>query len=119
MSAFTAKIHELLAEAKAELEKLLGHGDAEVQAATKAATEKLDQVKAAVETDGAQLEHEAVSDAEHVAVTAETEGLKPAEAEAVADAAKLGADAVHDAETAVTEQPATAPASETPATPSA
>lgn len=95
MSAFTAKIHALLEEAKAELDKLIGHGDAEVQAATKAATEKLDEVKAAVETDAPALEHDAETAAGPVAKDIET-AAKPILAEAVKDAGEIAADVAKD-----------------------
>jgi hypothetical protein len=117
MSAVFEHLHALLDEAKAEIAKLIHHGDADVKAAAEAANAKLDAVKSAVESDVPALDHEAVADAEHVALDAETEGLKPAEAAAVADAAKLGAEAVHDAETAVETKPADAApaATDTPA----
>lgn len=117
MSAVLEHLHTLLDEAKAEFAKLFGHADADVQAAAKAAAEKIDAAKSVVETDIPVLEHEAVTDAEHVVGTAETEGVKPAEAEAVADGAHLAGEAVHDVETAVHDVPA--PAAQAPATPAA
>jgi CRISPR/Cas system-associated exonuclease Cas4 (RecB family) len=95
MSAFITKIHQLLDEAKAEFEKLIGHGDAEVQAVAKTATEKIDAVKAVVEADAVPLEHEAVADAEKVAADAETVA-KPVIAEAVKAAEGVASEAVAD-----------------------
>lgn len=115
MSAVLEHIHNLLNEAKAELVKLFGHGEAEVDAAAKAAAEKIDAVRSVVETDVPVLEHEAATDAEHVVTDAETEGIKPAEVEAVADAAHLADETVKDVETAVEAPAAAEPAPAEPA----
>ena len=95
MSAFITKIHALLDEAKAEFEKLIGHGDAEVQAVAKIAAAKIDEVKTAVEKDAPVLEHEAVADAEKVATDAET-AAKPVIAEAVKAAEGVASEAAAD-----------------------
>lgn len=95
MSAFTDKIHALLDEAKAEFEKFIGHGDAEVQTAAKVAAEKIDQAKAAVDTDAPKIEAEVKADAEKVATDAEA-AAKPVAAEAVKAAETVAGEAAAD-----------------------
>ena len=95
MSAFMDEIHKLLDEAKAEFAKLFGHGDAEVQAVAKAAVEKIDAVKTAVEADAPKIEAEAATDAETVAHDTEA-AAKPVVEEAVHDGETVAAEAAAD-----------------------
>lgn len=100
MSAILERLHALLDDVKSEVEKLFGHADAEVADAAKAAAEKVDEIKAAVQAGLPVIGHDAEQDAKQIVHDGET-ASGPVVAEAEHDAETIATEAEGDAAQAV------------------